>query len=167
MVPTWLKIALLSLLAAGSAACYQMAAVLVVAFGIGNESHFASHAFQLERANKLLELSGRPQADSLTKATEALLPPGARNASWSYDTGDDSWLCAIASLRWQTGTEWRRARWVIRYCADPLWREHFVEAAALDHEAKALTPRLYEREAIYGDGSVPTSPVDGGHCFVQ
>src|SRR5260370_9568842 len=106
-------------------------------------------------------------SSSISLATQALLPPGASSPSWSYDTGDDSWLCAVATLHWRIGAEEHRAQWVMRYCADPLWREHFVEAAALDHEAKALTPRLYEREAIYGDGSVPTSPVDGGHCFVQ
>ena len=108
---------------------YWAACLIVVAFGIGNEAHFTSSEFRLSRINKLLELTGRPTEPSVSRATAALLPQ-AQAASWVFDSGDDSWLCTIAIARWQVAGAQHEAKWALRYGVDPLWREHFVEAAA-------------------------------------
>ena len=142
---------------------YWAACLIIVAFGIGNEAHFTSSGFQLTRINRLLELSGRPAESSVARATAALLPHAAEPA-WVFDAGDDSWLCTVATARWQAAGVTHEAQWVLRYGVDPLWREHFVEAAALNAEAHSATPRMTYRQAIHGDGRVPKEPVDGSYA---
>jgi hypothetical protein len=152
---------------AGLGACYWASALVAATFGLANDRHFSSEEFRLERANRLLVAAGKPRASSSHGAALALLPPDATDIAWSYEAADDSWLCSETSLHWRVGGEWHHAQWVMRYCADPLWREHFIEAAALNGEAHALTPVLARRGAIYGNGNVPFRPTDGAVCMVQ
>ena len=152
---------------AGLGGCYWCTAIFVVGLGIGNQQHFRSEAFRLERANRLLAAIGKSSAMSADGAALALLPTGAADVGWWYEAGDDSWLCSVVSLHWHAGAEWHNAQWLMRYCADALWGEHFIEAVALNREAHTLTPLLARRDSIYGDGNVPFRPMDGALCIVQ
>ena len=137
-------------LAAVAVPTYLLAGLLVVTLGIGNETRFRSSAFRLERANRILRAQARGSASSLREATAAILPFGAHDAGWSYETGDDSWLVAIGKLSWRDDSGQHAAQWVFIYGLDWRWREHFIEAAAMGGDAASLTPSLESRGAVYG-----------------
>jgi hypothetical protein len=72
----------------------------------------------------------------------------------------------VATVTWNTPGTTHKAQWVIRYCLDWKWSEHFIEAASLNTEAEKLTPSSKARGAIYGDGTgIPMNPVDKSKCM--
>ena len=144
---------------------YPFAGAFVVAMGVGNDAHFSSDQFRLERVNRLFPTTAVAHS-SLTSATSALLSASASDPSWQFDTGDDSWLVTVATLTWNQDGAPQKAQWVIRYCLDWKWGEHFIEAASLNDKAQKFTPSLSSRGAIYGDGTgIPMKPVDKCKCM--
>ena len=143
---------------------YPVLGTIIITFGVGNSYQFNSRHFQTERVKRLLPPGDLATVLSLEAATGKLLPTGASMPSWTFDTGDDSWLVSIATLKWNQAESPRKALWVIRYCLDWKWGEHFIEAASLNDEAHQLTPSLTYREAIYGDGHIPVNPKDLCKC---
>jgi hypothetical protein len=143
---------------------YWLFTLVVMGIGFTNGCRYRSSTFQIGRTSKLLEFAGRPPSESVVAATLLLVPAGAQRPFWTYETFDDSWLSAEAVLRWRTVSDFHEARWQLRYCIDPLWGEHFVDAAAVNDEARALTPAL----ARHNPNGRPVQTGPGSHplCFV-
>ena len=104
--------------------------------------HQISHVLHAAGVQKVSDLIGR----------------NAYAISWSVIVADDDPRVCELTLNWRTADSAHSARWAVLHEVSWTAQISFIEVAALDDTAHALTPQLQRRDSLIGNSVPPRAP---------